>query len=248
MRYTECRLTPIAQTLLSELREQTVDFRPNYASTAEEPIVLPAQYPEPAGQRRDRASPSAWRPTSRRTTSRKSATRWSRLLDNRELPLEKILKSIHGPDFPTGGVILNTRRRDPADLRDGAGDDQAPRHVRAAPRPAGRDPDHVDSLRHRERRPGRADRRADRQGAGPATDQRQGPEHRRRADLARAAGPAPIADAALAYLFKNSPLQINLQHQPDLPAAGRGGRGGGPRPARPEERSSSNSSTSGWKS
>ncbi len=44
-RYTECRLTPIAQTLLSELREQTVDFRPNYASTAEEPIVLPAQYP-----------------------------------------------------------------------------------------------------------------------------------------------------------------------------------------------------------
>ena len=33
------------QTLLSELREQTVDFRPNYASTAEEPIVLPAQFP-----------------------------------------------------------------------------------------------------------------------------------------------------------------------------------------------------------
>ncbi len=44
-RYTECRLTPIAQTLLSELREQTVDFRPNYASTADEPIVLPAQLP-----------------------------------------------------------------------------------------------------------------------------------------------------------------------------------------------------------
>src|SRR3989442_2226780 len=45
MRYTECRLTPIAQALLSEIREQTVDFRPNYASTAEEPIVLPAQFP-----------------------------------------------------------------------------------------------------------------------------------------------------------------------------------------------------------
>ncbi len=44
-RYTECRLTPIAQVLLSELREQTVDFRPNYASTAEEPVVLPAQFP-----------------------------------------------------------------------------------------------------------------------------------------------------------------------------------------------------------
>src|SRR4051812_38794619 len=45
MRYTEARLTPIAQELLSELRDQTVDFRPNYASTTEEPIVLPAQYP-----------------------------------------------------------------------------------------------------------------------------------------------------------------------------------------------------------
>ncbi len=44
-RYTECRLTPIAETLLSELREQTVDYRPNYASTTEEPVVLPAQFP-----------------------------------------------------------------------------------------------------------------------------------------------------------------------------------------------------------
>src|SRR4051812_2868618 len=45
MRYTECRLTPIAEELLSELRDQTVDHRPNYASTTEEPVVLPAQYP-----------------------------------------------------------------------------------------------------------------------------------------------------------------------------------------------------------
>src|SRR3954463_3170987 len=45
MRYTECRLTSIAQELLSELRDQTVDFRPNYASTTDEPVVLPAQFP-----------------------------------------------------------------------------------------------------------------------------------------------------------------------------------------------------------
>src|SRR6185437_11048213 len=43
MRYTECRLTPISEELLSELRDQTVNFRPNYASTTEEPEVLPAQ-------------------------------------------------------------------------------------------------------------------------------------------------------------------------------------------------------------
>ena len=52
MRYTECRLTPIAQELLTELRQDTVEFRPNYASTIDEPVVLPAQYPELARQRR----------------------------------------------------------------------------------------------------------------------------------------------------------------------------------------------------
>ena len=77
-------------------------------------------------------------------------------------------------------------RGDPADLRDRAGDDQAARNLRAASRSAERRLDHLDSLRHRERRPGRADRRADRQGAGPATDERQGPEHRRHPDPARA--------------------------------------------------------------
>src|SRR3954464_16048373 len=44
-RYTESRLTPIALELLSELRDHTVDFRPNYASTTNEPVVLPAQFP-----------------------------------------------------------------------------------------------------------------------------------------------------------------------------------------------------------
>src|SRR5204863_2361534 len=45
MRYTECRLTAMAQVLLSELRDKTVNLRPNYASTTDEPEVLPAQFP-----------------------------------------------------------------------------------------------------------------------------------------------------------------------------------------------------------
>ena len=68
MRYTECRLTPIAQTLLSELREQTVDFRPNYASTdrrADRPARAVSRTCWSTGCR---GSPSAWRRTSRRTT------------------------------------------------------------------------------------------------------------------------------------------------------------------------------------
>src|SRR6516165_1360984 len=91
MRYTECRLTPIAQSLLGELREQTVDFRPNYASTADEPIVLPAQYPNMlingvAGIAVGMATnipPHNLKEVCNALLS---------LLDDREMPLERLLK------------------------------------------------------------------------------------------------------------------------------------------------------------
>ena len=51
MRYTECRLTPIAQALLSELRDQTVNFRPNYASTDRGARSSAGPVSQPAGQR-----------------------------------------------------------------------------------------------------------------------------------------------------------------------------------------------------
>src|SRR5687768_2967936 len=45
MRYTECRLTAIAEELLQELDKSTVDYRPTYDGQRQEPIVLPAQFP-----------------------------------------------------------------------------------------------------------------------------------------------------------------------------------------------------------
>src|SRR5262245_59153824 len=44
-RYTEAKLAPLAMTLLSELRQRTVDMRPSYNNELEEPVVLPAQFP-----------------------------------------------------------------------------------------------------------------------------------------------------------------------------------------------------------
>src|ERR1700726_690489 len=44
-RYTEARLAPLAMPLLAELRQHTVEMRPNYDNTREEPVVLPAQFP-----------------------------------------------------------------------------------------------------------------------------------------------------------------------------------------------------------
>ncbi len=51
MRYTEAKLTELAAALLDGIDEDTVDFRETYDGTEEEPIVLPASVPEPAGQR-----------------------------------------------------------------------------------------------------------------------------------------------------------------------------------------------------
>ncbi len=92
--------------------------------------------------------------------------------------LERLLKSIHGPDFPTGGVILNSAE----EIRQIYATGQGTIKLRGTYEPHPERPNAVlitsIPVRHRERRPGRADRRADRQGAGPATDERQGPEHR----------------------------------------------------------------------
>ena len=61
MRYTEVRMDRIAAEMRADIDKETVDFIPNYDESESEPAVLPA-------------SPSGWRPTSRRTTSRKSST------------------------------------------------------------------------------------------------------------------------------------------------------------------------------
>jgi len=107
MRYTECRLTRIAEELLNELRAQTVDFRPNYASTTEEPVVLPAQFPNLLVN--GASGIAVGMATNIPPHNLKEVcSALVALVDDRDLPLEKLLRHIHGPDFPTGGVILNT--------------------------------------------------------------------------------------------------------------------------------------------
>jgi topoisomerase-4 subunit A len=74
MRYTEARLTAVAEALLAGIDENAVDFRPNYDGSTEEPVVLPAASPTfwPTAPP---ASPSAWPARSRRTMPASCATR-----------------------------------------------------------------------------------------------------------------------------------------------------------------------------
>jgi len=75
MRYTEARLAKMATDLLGDIEKNTVDFTANFDGTLKEPNVLPAAVPNLLVNRGPPASPSAWRPTSRRTTWARCARR-----------------------------------------------------------------------------------------------------------------------------------------------------------------------------
>ncbi len=107
MRYTECRLTPISQELLTELRDQTVDHRPNYASTTEEPEVLPAQFPNLLVNGASGIAVGMATNIPPHNLHEVCAA-LDALLTDRDLPVEKLTHYILGPDFPTGGVMLNS--------------------------------------------------------------------------------------------------------------------------------------------
>ncbi len=73
-------------------------------------MVLPAAFPQPAGQRRLAASRSAWPPPSRRTTPCELIDACLLLLQRPEATTADLLERVPGPDFPTGGVIVESKR------------------------------------------------------------------------------------------------------------------------------------------
>ena len=111
MRYTECRLAPLAMEMVRDIDQDTVDFAPNYDGRQQEPTVLPARFPNllvngsggiavgmatniPPHNLREVASGVMWH------------------LDNPDASHEELLAAllerIKGPDFPTKGLIVGT--------------------------------------------------------------------------------------------------------------------------------------------
>jgi DNA gyrase subunit A len=107
-RYTEARLTPLALDLLNELNKNTVDFQPNYDGKAEEPLVLPARYPNLLvnGATGIAVGMATNMPPHNLGEVIDAATA---LIANRDTSIADLMKSVKGPDFPTGGEILNSR-------------------------------------------------------------------------------------------------------------------------------------------
>src|SRR5690349_7848856 len=112
-RYTEARLAPLAVELLGEIKQGTVDFRPNYDGTTEEPIVLPAKIPHLLinGCTGIAVGMATNIPPHNLTEVCDAAVA---LIDDRKLETKDLMKFIKGPDFPTGGQIINSKK----ELRD----------------------------------------------------------------------------------------------------------------------------------
>ena len=208
MRYTECRLTPIAQELLTELRDKTVDLRPNYASTTDEPEVLPAQLPNLLVN--GASGIAVGMATNIPPHNLKEVCHaLIALLDDRELPLEKLTRHILGPDFPTGGVILNTAD----EIRQVYATGQGAIKLRGTYE---NDPEKANTVLITSI-PYGIEKDALVQRIGELIGKGQVPQLVNVKDLstedvriALELRPGSKADAALAYLFKNTPLQTNF--------------------------------------
>ena len=107
MRYTECRLARISDEMLVEIEQSTVPFRPNYDGTKTEPVVLPARLPNLLinGATGIAVGMATNIPPH---NLGEVCTALIKLLDNEDLSNAQLCRYIKGPDFPTGGQILNS--------------------------------------------------------------------------------------------------------------------------------------------
>jgi DNA gyrase subunit A len=107
MRYTECRLARISDEMLTEIDQHTVHFRPNYDGTKEEPVVLPARIPNLLINGTTGIAVGMATNVPPHNLS-EVCTALIRLLDNPDLSSVQLCRYVKGPDFPTGGQILNS--------------------------------------------------------------------------------------------------------------------------------------------
>jgi DNA gyrase subunit A len=111
MRYTECKMAPLAMEMVRDIEQDTVDFRPNYDGRSEEPVLLPARFPNllvngSAGIAVGMATNIP--PHNLREVA--AGVQWA--LDNPDASraelLEALLERVKGPDFPLGALIVGT--------------------------------------------------------------------------------------------------------------------------------------------
>jgi DNA gyrase subunit A len=104
-RYTECRLTPLAERMLADIDKDTVDFVDNFDGSQQEPEVLPGQVPNLLINGSDGIAVGMATNIPPHNLG-EVCDALLKLIENRDLTMEEILEIIPGPDFPTGGQLL----------------------------------------------------------------------------------------------------------------------------------------------
>ncbi|TIQ88096.1 MAG: DNA topoisomerase IV subunit A [Mesorhizobium sp.] len=108
MRYTEARMTDVATELLSGITEDAVDYRPTYNEEDEEPVVLPGAFPNllANGSSGIAVGMATSIPPHNAAELCDAALH---LIEHPDAPVSTLMDFVQGPDFPTGGIIVDSR-------------------------------------------------------------------------------------------------------------------------------------------
>jgi topoisomerase IV subunit A len=119
-RYTEARMTEVARLLLQGIDEDAVDFRPNYDGTTEEPLVLPAAFPNllANGSQGIAVGMATSIPPHNAAELCDAALH---MISHKKAKTDDLLQFVKGPDFPTGGVVVDPKESIAEAYRTGRG-------------------------------------------------------------------------------------------------------------------------------
>jgi len=110
MRYTESRLSAVAQLLLEGIDENTVDFRPTYDGTSREPVVLPANFPNLLANGTSGIAVGMATSIPPHNVE-ELCNALLHLIKHPNAHIDKLVEMVPGPDFPTGGVLVEPREQ-----------------------------------------------------------------------------------------------------------------------------------------
>ncbi|MBZ4665212.1 DNA gyrase subunit A, partial [Mahella sp.] len=105
MRYTEARLSRLAMEMLTDIDKETVDFIPNFDETLKEPVVLPSRFPNLL------VNGSAGIAVGMATNIpphnlKETIDAAIKIMDDPDISVDELMRTLKGPDFPTGGIIM----------------------------------------------------------------------------------------------------------------------------------------------
>jgi DNA gyrase subunit A len=210
MRYTECRLARISDEMLAEIEQRTVPFRPNYDGTKSEPVVLPARVPNLLVNGATGIAVGMATNVPPHNLG-EVCTALIKLLDNPDLSSGQLCRYVKGPDFPTGGQILNSVDELKDIYKTGSGTVRLRATWDEGPETRSSQTIYIESIPYSVNKAALVERIAEvvlSRKLPPLLDVKDvsTDDVRIALELKRDADPKMV----MAYLFKNTPLQINV--------------------------------------